>query len=52
MAQATAVEAALCMHDSWNKKPLPNDIIELKFFLPGSIFVKQRSFISKPSKQY
>ena len=32
MAQATAVGAALCIHDSWNKKVLPNDIIELKYF--------------------
>jgi len=32
MAQATAVGAALCVHDSWNKKVLPHDIIELKYF--------------------
>ena len=32
MAQATAVGAALCIHDAWNKKMLPNDIIELKYF--------------------
>ncbi len=32
MAQATAVGAALCIHNAWNKKELPNDIIELKYF--------------------
>ena len=32
MAQATAVGAALSIHKAWNKKPLPNDIIELKYY--------------------
>lgn len=32
MAQATAAGTALSIHHSWNKKPLPNDIIELKYF--------------------
>lgn len=32
MAQATAVGAALAIHKSWNTKPLPNDIIQLKFY--------------------
>jgi sugar (pentulose or hexulose) kinase len=32
MAQATAMGAALCIHESWNQKALPNDIIELKYF--------------------
>jgi sugar (pentulose or hexulose) kinase len=32
MAQATAMGAALAIHNSWNQKPLPNDIIELKYF--------------------
>ncbi|MEO5650594.1 MAG: FGGY family carbohydrate kinase [Ginsengibacter sp.] len=32
MAQATAVGAALSIHNAWNKKTLPNDIIELKYF--------------------
>ena len=32
MAQATAIGAALCIHESWNQKALPNDIIELKYF--------------------
>ncbi|HUZ61344.1 MAG TPA: FGGY family carbohydrate kinase [Hanamia sp.] len=35
MAQATAVGAALCIHDAWNKKALPHDIIELKYFSAG-----------------
>jgi len=35
MSQATAVGAALCIHDSWNKKTLPHDIIELKYFSAG-----------------
>ena len=32
MAQATAMGAALSIHSAWNKKSLPNDIIELKYF--------------------
>jgi hypothetical protein len=32
MAQATAVGASLCIHKSWNKKEIPHDIIELKYF--------------------
>ncbi len=32
MAQATAIGTALSIHHAWNKKPLPNDIIELKHF--------------------
>ena len=32
MAQATAMGAALSIHESWNPKPLPNDIIQLKYF--------------------
>lgn len=32
MAQATAIGAALCLHQAWNKKTLPNNIIELKHF--------------------
>jgi len=32
MAQATAVGTALSIHNTWNKKPLPNDIIELQYF--------------------
>ena len=32
MAQATAVGAAIAIHSSWNHKPLPADIIELKYY--------------------
>ncbi|MEO8962625.1 MAG: FGGY family carbohydrate kinase, partial [Ginsengibacter sp.] len=32
VAQATAMGAALCIHESWNKRPLPNDMIDLKYF--------------------
>lgn len=32
MAQATAVGTALSIHNVWNKKQVPNDIIELKYY--------------------
>lgn len=32
MAQATAIGAALAIHSKWSTKPLPNDIIELKYY--------------------
>jgi hypothetical protein len=32
MAQASALGAALAIHHAWNKKPLPNDIIQLTYF--------------------
>ena len=32
MAQASAIGAALSIHKHWNKKPLSNDIIELKYY--------------------
>lgn len=32
MAQATAIGTALAIHPHWNTKPLPNDIIELKYY--------------------
>lgn len=32
MAQASAIGTALSIHQAWNKKSLPNDIIELKYF--------------------
>jgi sugar (pentulose or hexulose) kinase len=40
MAQATALGTALSIHNTWNKKPLPDDIIKLKHFstiYPGII---------------
>ncbi len=35
MAQATAVGTALAIHGAWNTKPLPTDIIKLKYYSPG-----------------
>lgn len=32
MAQATALGTALAIHQHWNQQPLPNNLIELKFF--------------------
>jgi sugar (pentulose or hexulose) kinase len=32
MAQATAVGAALAIHQCWNNQPLPNDIVDLKYY--------------------
>ena len=32
MAQATAIGTALAIHQCWNRKPMPNDIIELKYY--------------------
>ncbi len=32
VAQASALGAALAMHQHWNSKPLPSDIIELKLY--------------------
>lgn len=32
VAQATAVGTAMAVHEAWNNKPLPNDIIELKYY--------------------
>ena len=32
MAQATAVGTALAIHQTWNKKPFPHDLIELKYY--------------------
>jgi len=32
MAQATAMGTALAIHRSWNSLPMPNDLIELKFY--------------------
>ena len=35
VGQASSLGAALTIHDSWNKKPVPADIIELKYY-PGA----------------
>jgi sugar (pentulose or hexulose) kinase len=32
MAQASAIGAALIIHKEWNRKPIPNDIIQLKYY--------------------
>lgn len=32
MAQATAIGAAMVIHDQWNNQPMPNDIIELRYY--------------------
>jgi len=32
MAQATAVGTALSIHEAWNSKPFPNNLIELKYY--------------------
>jgi len=32
MAQASAVGAALCIHKEWNTRPVPHDIIQLKYY--------------------
>lgn len=32
MAQASALGAALVIHKKWNPKPIPNDLIDLKFY--------------------
>ena len=35
IAQSTALGAALAIHHSWNKKPCPNDLIQLKYYASG-----------------
>lgn len=37
MPQATAIGAALVIHHVWNRKQLPNDIIDLKLYTPQPI---------------
>lgn len=32
LAQATAIGAALSIHEAWNKKPLPTDLIQLQYY--------------------
>lgn len=39
MAQATALGAALAIHHSWNRKRIPNDIIELKYYAAAEAHV-------------
>ena len=40
MAQATALGAALAIHSSWNKKPIPTNLIELKYYAAGKAVSK------------
>jgi sugar (pentulose or hexulose) kinase len=35
MAQATALGAALSIHSEWNSKPVPTDLIELRYYSAG-----------------
>jgi sugar (pentulose or hexulose) kinase len=35
MAQASALGAALVLHKEWNAKPVPSDLIELKYYAAG-----------------
>jgi sugar (pentulose or hexulose) kinase len=35
MARASALGAALSIHSEWNTKPIPVDLIELKYYSPG-----------------
>ncbi len=35
MAQATALGAALAIHDEWNTKPIQVDLIKLKYYSAG-----------------
>lgn len=37
VAQATSVGAALAIHKHWNSKPLPGDIIDLRFYAKPTI---------------
>ena len=39
VSQASAIGAALVMHNHWNKNPLPRNIIDLKYYSPSSITV-------------
>jgi len=38
-AQATAIGAALAIHNEWNEKPTANDMIELKYYPPNQTAV-------------
>ncbi len=37
MIQGTALGAALAIHDSWNKQPVPNDLMTLKEWKPATV---------------
>ena len=40
MAQATALGAALSIHSEWNSKPVPTDLIELRYYSSGQTINK------------
>jgi glycerol kinase len=40
MAQATALGAALVIHSEWNSKPIPTDLIELRYYSSGQTVPK------------
>ena len=37
VSQASAMGAALIINNSWNKKPAPENLIELKMYKPGEV---------------
>lgn len=39
VAQATAVGAALAIHRHWNTQPLPADLVEMRHYSCGSIYI-------------
>jgi sugar (pentulose or hexulose) kinase len=36
MAQSTALGAAITLHDSWNSKPMPSNLIELNYYVSAA----------------
>jgi glycerol kinase len=39
VAQASAVGAALAIHRHWNTQPLPADLVEMRHYSCGSIYI-------------
>ncbi|SHN29011.1 FGGY-family carbohydrate kinase [Chitinophaga sp. CF418] len=39
VAQATAIGAALAIHRHWNTQPLPADLVEMRHYSHGSIYI-------------
>jgi sugar (pentulose or hexulose) kinase len=39
VAQATAIGAALAIHRHWNSQPLPADLVEMRHYSHGSIYI-------------
>ncbi|QNK63659.1 carbohydrate kinase [Pedobacter sp. PAMC26386] len=42
MAQATAIGTALAIHKCWNTKPVPNDLIELKYYGTNNDIISEK----------